>query len=745
MNVSDGFQHLAALAGIIPSYTDSWGHKRSVPEATQRAILSAMGLACETSEQIEANIRRLEDEPWRRPLDPVVVTRRGKGGRIGIPLFVDADVRHERLEWRLELEHGEARDGVVQPSELPLEDSRDVNGETRERRILTPGFPVPHGYHRFRLFVAPAEEDEPASCPIVVVPRKCYVPSSFRRGGRSWGYALQLYALRSERNWGIGDFTDLTEFARLAAQQGAAAIGLNPLHAMFPENPAHHGPYSPSHRQFLAYLYIDPEAVPEFAECEEARNLVGNAAFREEAESLQAEELVDYERVAGLKRPVLELLYGTFRERHLGPTGEPPRSDRGAGFRRFQRLNGQALENLGRFHALCEHFGSKARPGDWPAAYRDPEAKEVHDFARRNRERVEFFHYLQWVADQQLTTAAEAARDGGCEIGLYHDLALAPDGGGAEAWGNRNVLAAGVALGAPPDDWNLKGQNWGLPPYSPVGLRAHGYQPFIDVIRANMRNAGALRLDHAMWLERMYWIPDGANPHDGGYVRYPVDDLMGILALESQRQRCLVIAEDLGTVPEGFRDRMRAAEMMSYRLLFFSSDDAGEFLAPKDYVAPAAVAVSTHDLATLAGFWKERDLNVRAELGLYPSEQARDDAHRQRAEEKRALLRALKKEGILSSGFPDDVEEFSFELVTAVHRFLARTPCRLLLVSLEDAFGETDQVNLPGTTTENPNWKRKVRVALERFADDPRLIAIAAAISEERGARSTARGSGNAG
>lgn len=742
--MSDALERLADLAGLISSYTDAWGHRRVVPEATRRAILAAMGIAADNENAIEASIRALEDRAWRRPLEPVIVTRRGRGGRISIPLVLESARDGETLAWRMEMEHGEGRDGTSNVAELPLSESRTVNGTDLERRLLALPFAVPHGYHEFRLFPPDsAAGKEPVSCSVIVAPRECYLPPSLEQGHRAWGYTVQLYSLRSSANWGIGDFSDLRILSGVAARQGAAAIGINPLHAMFPENPAHASPYSPSHREFLADFYIDPEAVPDLSECGEARELIRSAAFQEKLAALRVEQMVDYERVADLKRPVMELLYRSFREHHLGPPDTAPRSDRGAAFRRYQMLRGEQLEKLGRFQALAEHFSRDMRLPEWPEAFRDAESDKVEAFASEHRDRVEFFQYLQWIGDQQLAAANEEARQGSAGIGLYQDLALAPDRSGAEYWSDRGIFASGVTLGAPPDDWNLKGQNWGLPPYSPTHLREAGYRPFIEIIRANMQHAGALRLDHAMWLERMYWIPEGMSAHDGGYLRYPTEDLMGILALESQRQRCLVIAEDLGTVPDNFREKLRNASMLSYRLLYFEQDDEGEFMPPEDYIARAAVAVNTHDLATLPGFWKERDLAVRAELGLYPSEQARDDSHRRRARERRALLHALKRENILSPDFPEDVEAFSFELATAVYRFLARTPSLLLLVSIEDVFGQLDQANLPGTTFEHPNWKRRLEVELDRFVDDSRMIAIAAAVGAERGERE-ATGAGEA-
>jgi 4-alpha-glucanotransferase len=297
---------------------------------------------------------------------------------------------------------------------------------------------------------------------------------------------------------------------------------------------------------------------------------------------------------------------------------------------------------------------------------------------------------------------------------------------------NQRLLAHGATLGAPPDDWNLKGQNWGLPPYNPLALREAAFRPFIEVVRANLGHGGALRIDHVMGLERLFWIPPGFGPADGGYVRYPVDALFGILALESRRQKSLVIGEDLGTVSEGFRRRMRRAAVLSYRLLYFSRDGRGRYLAPRAYPRAAAVAANTHDVATLAGFWRGRDLDVRTALDLFPSEDAKRAAYEQRAADRRALLRALEREGLLTTAATPE-GELSFETVRAIFRFLARTPCRLLLVDLADALGEVEQINVPGTVDEHPNWRRRLTVDIERLARDPRVIALAAAIREERG------------
>ena len=297
---------------------------------------------------------------------------------------------------------------------------------------------------------------------------------------------------------------------------------------------------------------------------------------------------------------------------------------------------------------------------------------------------------------------------------------------------NRRFIARNVSLGAPPDEWNHRGQDWGLPAYNPHALRAAAYAPFAAILRANMGHGGALRIDHVMGLERTYWIPRGVEPQDGGYVRSPVADMIGVLALESVRQKCLVIGEDLGTLPEGFQERMRTAGILSYRLLYFAQDERGEFAAPRRYPSSALVAIGTHDLATLPGFWRGRDLDVRAELGLYPSRESEISARERRARERMSLIKAFKREGLLPHSFPDEAGEFSFDLVQAAYRFLARSPAMLLLLHLEDALGEENQINMPGTVSEHPNWRRRMLLDIDEVERDPRVLALAGAIRDER-------------
>jgi (1->4)-alpha-D-glucan 1-alpha-D-glucosylmutase len=367
----------------------------------------------------------------------------------------------------------------------------------------------------------------------------------------------------------------------------------------------------------------------------------------------------------------------------------------------------------------------------WPPAYRDHRGEAVQRFAREHADAVGFYLYLQWQADLQLERAQAAALRAGMAIGLYRDMAVGANPGGAETWTSPERYALGVHVGAPPDAFNQKGQDWGLPPWIPGRLPDDDYAPFVCLLRANLRHAGALRIDHVMALMRLFWIPAGAAPTEGTYVRYPLDDLLAVLALESTRHHAAVVGEDLGTVPDEVRAALRTRGVLSYRVLWFERTHDGDFVPPHEYPAQALVTVSTHDLPTLAGFWRGADLEARDRLELFPGHAVRDDQYAERARARPALLQALARAGLVQPG--DAVPAtLDFDHVLAVHRYVARTPAALMSVQLEDVFGEALQVNLPATTdAQYPNWRRKLGVDLEDYARDGRFAAVCAAIRAE--------------
>jgi len=721
-------RELAALHGIQAHWQDVFERAHAVPERTLRALLAAMGVAARDEAEVTASLAQARQRLWTEVLPPVCVVRDPEQpARVALRLPAGD---HRSLELHVRQENGTDLRHSVRPEGLERSEQALV-GAARFEAWRLPLPRVPRGYHRISLL----RGNEPlAELSLIVVPERCYQPRALERA-RVWGPALQLYAARSQRNWGIGDFTDLARVLASWRSRGADLVGVNPLHALFTHAPERASPYSPSDRLFLNVLYLDPERIEDFTECEGARELTRSAQFQAQLAELRASELVRYAQVAEVKLAVLEQLYASFRHRHLQP-GSP----RGREFREFVRRGGEPLERHARYEALQERFArSDPRIWGWPAwpeEYRACDSPAVEEFARSARERIELYQYLQWQAQLQLAAVNEQARSLGAIVGLYGDLAVSMDRGGAESWSNQVCLALAADVGAPPDEFNPAGQNWGLPPFVPARLRAAAYAPFVALLRANMRQLRALRIDHVMGLERLYWVPSGASPTEGAYVSYPLEDLLGILALESERAACLVVGEDLGTVSARLRTELERFGLLSYRILYFEREADGAFKPPGSYPALALAAATTHDLATLAGFWEGRDIAVRGALGLYPSDEIRRQQIVERSQMRAQLLLALDREQLLPEGMgldPVGVPAMTPALARAIQAWLARSPARLLAVQLEDVTLAADQVNLPGTTAERyPNWRRKLTEDIETLVLDERAVRLADALRRER-------------
>jgi 4-alpha-glucanotransferase len=712
---------LAGLIGVEARYTDALGQAREVPDDTLLALTTAFGLP---SDPVCAR-RQLEEQQRSLPLglEPAHLVH-AEDERPEVLLRLPPGCR--RVFWSCHLAGGEQRSGQV---------TVDANSSLERFAIALPSG-LPLGYHRLEV----QAEGINARADLIVAPDRCHLPAGLGPGSHSWGLSCQLYGLRSERNWGIGDFTDLATLARAAGRYTASVVGINPLHALFAAEPQHVSPYSPSSRSQLDYLYIDVTAVPGFAEDEAIRELMGGQWFGATHWAARSAELVDYGAVAACKRSVLEALFRRFRSLELGANGTAT-STAGRTFRDFQQSAGQSLADFAVFEALHEHYSGEKRQfswHSWPAPMRDPRSPQVAAFAAAHRDRVEFFQFLQWEADRQLAAASRAGRDAGLSIGLYRDLAVGADPNGAEAWADQELVAPGASIGAPPDALSRGGQNWGLAPVNPLVLRRQGFAPFIASLRANMRHAGILRIDHVMSLNRLYWIPSGMEAKAGAYVNYPFKDLIRLVALESWRHACAVVGEDLGTVPDGFRDTMCSANILSYRIFVFERNYDGTFVPPTRYPALAAASAATHDIATLKGFWLGTDIIWRRRLGLYPDRHAQQAEKAERYRDRSLLLAALVREGLIAPAqtgefLPEGGEPvYAIELRDAILAYLGRSRARLMLVQLEDVLSEVEQANLPGTTDAHPNWRRRLSSSIEEIDRDIELRHVAALIEEAR-------------
>ncbi len=676
-------ERMAALVGISRDYSDAFGKRVETSSDTRKALLAALGLDVTSAKGAQESLERLE---------------RLKAGPLPAVVTVEAEA----------------------PTKIKLRSAAGVSawtlteedGTTHEGRITKTGRtldlpPLPMGYHQFRA------GDWEAT--IIAAPNKCWEPEILKGDTRLWGLTAQVYSLRSERDLGIGDYSDVALTAEAVGGFGGAFLGLSPVHALFAADRSKISPYSPSSRLFLESLYIDPTTVEGYAESG-AQELLAHSNVQQSLAKLRGASLIDYAEVWAIKRPVLDALWSWFQT-----------SGDNIAFETFRREGGEALEAHATFEALSEHFRAQGLfwAGDWPEAFRSIHSDEVRRFQAQEAERVAFHAWLQWLADQQLGQASERAHAAGLPIGLYRDLAVGSDGGGSEIWSTPERYAPGLSIGAPPDPLGPQGQDWGLPPFNPLTLEEQGLAAFRDLVTANMRHAGAIRIDHAFQLQRLFLIPSGAPASQGAYVDYPFEAMLAVLRIESHRARCLVIAEDLGTAPEGFSDAIMESGVLSYRVLPFERDGSA-FKKPDQYPRSALAVITTHDLPTFTGWWRGLDVDLRQTLGIFdPKTSDRERAARKA--DKSHFAQALAAEGLLPA--EQVTEEPPLE---ATIRYLARTSSVLTAVQIEDASGELNQPNMPGMDVGHPNWRRRLSNNVEDIAAPSGLMArLAVALAEE--------------
>ncbi len=702
---------LGRLCGITSQYWDNFGRRHRTCQATYRDLLSAMGVPWEDPESLDQEIARRRLGPWGALLEPVQLIKPAPalaGATVRVwspapdpPAAVDVfgemvSESGERYRWEIRLKPG------ARPK------SQAVPGGFRVALKLPLPAALELGYYDLTVKVRSGGREETGRTRLIAAPPRVYAPAWLQEGRRAWGFNLPLYAVKSRANWGVGDFADLMEVIRWAGPLGAAFVGVNPLHAPGGRGVADPSPYSPTSRIFLNVLYLSLEAAPEMSACRKAQDLLASPEFQAAKARLAAAALVPYGEVHRLKRRVLELLYQTFCEVHGAPEGAI--TTRGQEFARFVAAGGESLARFGQFSALTDHL----EQGDWrrwPKPYQHPESPAVAEFAREHRREVRFFQYGQWLAVTQLGQVCQEAKRQGLPFTLYEDLALGASPGGFDIWAHQELFARGPAIGAPPDAFNPKGQNWGLPPLIPERLRNSGYQLFIDTLRANTPPGGMLRMDHVMGLFRLLWIPKGAEAARGAYVVYPARELLAILALESVRRRALIIGEDLGTVPPRIRRELGKSGVFSYRVFYFERDGNHHFLPPEAYPARAMATVTTHDLPTLTGFWQGHDLALKRSLDLYPEARLAESDAADREQDRRLLLSALKHRGLLPDAAayePEAGDTCPQALREAVLEYLAQSESALMEVRLEEVFGVPEQQNLPGTRQGAPQLAGQV-------------------------------------
>ncbi len=654
---------LARAAGIAAEWKDVFGRTHTVQPPTLRAVLAALDYPAGSDDEVADSLHRASHP----------------GGIL--PPLVTADVGHPVLlpvpptSYRLVLEDGRVFEGRAEAAP----------GGATLPAILEPG------YHSLTVGAV-------ATC-LAVAPKSCFTAPEAMQAPKGWGLAVQLYALRRPGDAGIGDFEALAALAIPAARHGAQAIAISPVHAQFTADPERFSPYAPSSRTALNVLH---------ASIDTANPL------------LSACDLIDWPAATRFR-------LGELRRMFADAQADPAEQSALAAFRAAQGLS---LEAHALFETLHGHFLAQDSGlwhwHDWPAAFRDPASPQVQAFAASHSAEVTFHVWLQYRADRGLAAAQAACRDAGMGIGLISDLAVGTDSGGSQCWSRQSETLLGLTVGAPPDLMQERGQNWGLTAFSPTGLAASGFATYRDMLHTALAHAGGMRIDHAMGLARLWVIPEGATGAEGAYLSFPETDLLRLIRLESHRHRAIVLAEDLGTVPDGFQDRLREAGINGMRVLWFERDKDQHFVPSVHWTPRAAAMTSTHDLPTLAGWWQGRDIDWGEKLGNLPDVAT---ARAQRDSDRAELWEALRQAGATSAVQPAMDSAADFADAACIH--VGRSACELVMLPVEDALGLVEQPNLPGTLHEHPNWQRRLpaesAVLLDSGATPQRLAALNAA------------------
>lgn len=734
LSYSQTVDRLADMVGILPEYQVDIG-TFFTEQVTKKVLLKAMGIPAETAEEAEKSLRMLEERPLKQALPPVMVVRENEG-QVQIPVTFLQAKEYKTLNWTMRLENGYTYAGSMEPADMPVIAEYEMGTKIYEHRVLMLTLPQEWGYHVFSVVSESVMPKNGREMTLIVVPEKCYMPACITDEYRPWGFPLQLYALRSEKNWGIGDFSDLKSMVDVSAAVGASIIGINPINTLFPAQPEAASPYYSSSRLFLNPLYIDVPAIPEASKCSAYKRYVRTKGFKDKLEKARAANLVDYTTVSEIKNKAMELIYEDFIKKEVDV--EKP-SKRGIALMDFCREGGKELHDMAVYQALAEHFAAKDEHDgfrSWGKAYSHPDNKEVAKFAEKHADRVGYFMYLQWIANEQFKAASNACTEQGLTIGLYQDLAVGVACESTETWSNQKLFPKDVSVGSPPDMFNpKKGQEWGVAPMLPDVMKEEAYLSYRKVLKANMQNAGAVRIDHVMGLARLFWIPKDMA---GAYVKYPFEDLVGIVALESHRNKCLVVGEDLGVVPSFFREALEHAGILSFRIFRYQREENGRYLRPNEYLKLALVAAGTHDMPTMPGFWMGSDVEIAQNLGIYDDAARVMDAFAERTLERRAIIETLSRDGrwfMTPEYFEDELygQRLPPKLIEHIYRYLASSPSLVFLPQLEDILDQTQQMNVPGTSWEYPNWRHKLPKTVEELVSDERMQRICAILRQERG------------
>lgn len=736
-------ENFADRMGIARDYVDCTGKPTIISSDARMATLQAMGYDLSDNAALEERALKEELLPYQEILDPVCVIREGE--RPFIYMRTPENLSEAaQLTWNLVLEDGTEYCDTVPLEEIEIADYITVQDRTYDiRRIILPDvlprkLTLPWGYHTFSVQIKDGVTvKDSIKQSLIATPLRCYVPDEMKSGKKLWGASIQLYSIRSRHNWGVGDFHDLKSVLKMVHDRGGHFVGLNPLHAGYPANPDPDmvSPYSPSSRRWLNIIYIAVNDIPEYINNKAARDLVESPAFAKKLQALRDREFVDYRAVLELKLKVLEMIFDSSRMLDK-------RTSRGKKFVDFMEQGGESLLNMATYDALQRELYSQGENAwgwrKFPKEYQDCNSTFVSLWREKHQEQVYFYCYLQFIAAEQLEEAYASAKESGMILGTYRDLAVGVSEGSCDVWADTDNIYRGAAeVGAPPDPLGPLGQSWGLAPMEPHALRRSRYRQLISLYQANMKSCGALRIDHAAGLYRFWWVAQDHKPTDGAYVYNNMHDWLGILALESQRNKCLIIAEDLGTIPMELRVALKEVGAYSYKLFFGERAADGGFIAPQDYEPQALSALTTHDMATLVGWWSHYDIELSNKLGIFTDEIAQRISQ-DRMEAKQRILDSLHGLGSAGDDVPrraHEIDEMTEALIVALEKHMCRGSCAMFSSQIEDWIGVLKPVNVPGTFREYPNWRRKLTVNIEDIEKDSFVRYLTNAMTEARNER----------
>ncbi|WP_432717676.1 4-alpha-glucanotransferase [Haemophilus haemolyticus] len=670
MQISDSLKQKAEKCGIALSHYDIDGHLIFADEKTVSTFVELLQPPPKAKGQFDDVLAAFENEPIDYRLN-----------RLDLP---------PSAEYRYQL--------IDESNAILLE-------KTLSNLSALSLPPLPFGYYQLSIF----SDTEEYRVRLLISPKTAFQPPVLKNK-KVWGVNVQLYSLRSEQNWGIGDFGDLAYLIEQSVKQGADYVGINPLHLPYPAVPTWASPYSSSSRRWLNFLYLAIPELPEFKRCRSVQNWFKREDIQAKIAALRESDCVDYSSILALKLTALESLFDFFQRSQSAEI-----VTRRKIFADYLKNKGEPLLLQGLFNVLDlqEHADHQAEENSigwlgWRKEWQHLSAAKRKAQLKTHHEQIQFFAWLQWLSEEQLSALQNLCKQSGMKLGIYGDLAVNSSRGSADVWSDPDLYCVNASIGAPPDPLGPVGQNWNLPPYNPTVLKTRGFAPFIDMLRANMQYFGVLRIDHVMGLFRLWWIPEGKTAADGAYVHYPFDELMAILAIESVRNECLIIGEDLGTVPDEVRWKLNEFQIFSYFVLYFAQRN-GEFPLISDYPRNAYATIGTHDVPSLQSFWHCRDLKLFNQLGILNGEVLKQK-YDQRVVDKQALLNRLHRDNYLPPHYEGDALSMAMHdhLNRMIHHYLAESNSRLIGVQLENLLSQEISFNLPGTSNEYPNWCKKL-------------------------------------